>query len=218
MIEWRSAVKLVSAGNQQRQDFLYAFDGSITAGTTPQLVLARSMARSYLLLQNTSNGPLWFEIGFGRATASLTIYGTVSSVAVTNAGFNYTKPPLVRFLGGGLPSGTGQPPGGSTSYLGLNQPNGPAPAHPATGHAVLTGGAISSIVVDDPGAGYAVAPYVQIIGSDLDPYGCALPTATNGILVPSGSYKEWNGTCCPTDPVGVYGATTAQTFVIRMMD
>ena len=210
-------MKLVPTGNQQRQDFLYAFDGAVTTGGDPQLILARSMARSYLLLQNTSNGPLWFEIGFGRATATLST-GGVSSVTVNNAGFGFTKPPIVKFLGGGLPASFGQPPGGSTSYLGLNQPNGPSPSHPAQGHAVLTGGAISSIVVDDPGSGYVIAPYVQLIGSDLDPYGCAVPSATSGILVPSGGSLEWNGTCCPTDPVAVFGATTAQSFLARMMD
>jgi hypothetical protein len=156
-----------------------------------------------------SSGPLYFEIGTGRAHATLSSK-TVGSVAVDNAGFNFTKPPLVRFWGGALPS--------NSTYLGLNQPGGDAPSHPALGHAVLSNGAISSIVVDDPGAGYAIAPYVQIMNSDLDPYGVAIPSNGVGILVQSGDYKEWNGTICPTDPIAVWGATTGQSFTVRWLD
>jgi hypothetical protein len=204
-------MKLVSAGNQERQDFLYVADGVIADGGTPQLVLARSMSRSSLILQNLSAHDLYFDIGSARATATIS-NGQVTSCAVTNAGFNFTHPPVIRFLGGGLPTG-------NTSYLGLNQPNGPAPSHPALAHCVLTGDAVSSIVIDDPGAGYVIAPYVFIFNSDLDPYGAPIPGTTSGFLLTSGSAPvAWNGTTCPSESVAVYGASTNDPYLARWMD
>src|SRR5262249_38636756 len=93
-------MRLVGSGQQQRRDFLYSADGTITSGGTAQLVLAQSQSRSFLLLQNLSAGPLYVEIGAARATCTIS-NGAVASVSVANAGFNYTKPPVVRFLGGG---------------------------------------------------------------------------------------------------------------------
>lgn len=204
-------MKLVSAGNQQVRHFLYDASGSV-AGTA-QLVLARSLARSLLYIKNTSLGPLWVEFDGARATATLS-GSSVTSCAITNAGFNYTKPPLVRFLGGGLAMG-------NTSYLGLNQPNGPSPSHPATGRAVMTGSAgalsVGSIVIDDAGSGYVIAPYVQLISSDLDPYGGAVPSAGVGWELAPGEAVTFNGTCCPTESVSIYGQDT-QTYVAKWMD
>ena len=210
-------MKLVSAGNQQVQHPWYAADGTITTGGTPQLVLARSAARSFLLLQNTSSTNLFFEFGSARATCTIS-GGVVNSVTITNAGFNFTKPPIVRFLGGGN--------SGINPYLGLNQPNGAPPSNPgplsgnavATGIANLSGNSVSSITITNGGAGYAIAPYVFIANSDLDPYGCAAPSATAGMLLTPGGSFYVNGTTCTTDPIAVYGATTGQAFVCRWMD
>lgn len=210
-------MKLVNAGNAQIQHFLYSSDGTITAGGTPQLVLARSLSRSYLLIQNLSNGPMWLEMGSARATCTISS-GGVNAVSVANAGFNFTKPPVVLFMGGG-PAGGSSGPLSNKSYIGLAQPGAPAPSRPAKGHAVLTGSAVSSIVIDDPGAGYVLAPYVFIYNSDLDPAGCAAPSATSGILLSGqGDKVEWNGTCCPTDPVAIFGADTAAAYLARWMD
>lgn len=210
-------MKLQNVANQGTRHPLYRADGSITAGGTAQLVLGRSVSRSHLIIQNTSTGPLWLEIGCGRATATLTS-GAVSSVSVSNAGFNYTKPPLVKFWGGGNNYG-------NTSWVGVGQPNMPPPnsvgpaGRIAAAHAVLVGGAISSIVVDDGGAGYTAAPYVEIINSDLDFLGCAVPSAGVGILLPAGSFPLiYNGSVCPTDPIAIFGATTGQTFMCGWMD
>ena len=212
--------KIMNAGSQQRRDYLYRADGSITTGGTPQLVLGASMSRSHIFLQNTSSANLVFEIGSGAATATI-VGGVVSAIAVTNVGFNYTKPPLVRLLGGGQPqSFAGAAAGGpNTSYVGLGQPNAPSPPNAAQAHALLTGGAISSIVIDNPGSSYIVAPYVLVTNSDLDPNGCALPSAASGaLLLSAGASLYYNGTVCPTEPVGVFGATTGQTFICRWMD
>ena len=217
-------MKLVGSGNQQAQHFLYDASGTIVAGGTPQLVLVRSLSRSHLIVQNNSTGPLFVEFGAARATAVLTS-GAVSSCAVANAGFGYSKPPLVRFLGGGAPQGTlqSQAPGSNTSYLGLAQPGAPSPPNPATAIAVMTGSApnqsVASIQITNPGSGYLVAPFVFLINNDLDPNGCAIPTATTGVqLVAAGGSIWYNGTACPTDQISIFGATTGQAYTCKWMD
>lgn len=207
-------MKLVSATNQQKRDFLYDSSGT-TVGGTAKLVLARSMARSLLYIKNTSAGPLWVEFDGARATAALTS-GAVSSCAITNAGFGYTVPPLVRFVGGGY--------AGNSSYLGLGQPNGASPnsmngltGRTASAHAVLTGGAVSSIVIDDGGVGYITAPYVQLISSDLDPYGCAVPSTGVGWALAAGEALTFGATCCPTEAMSIFGASN-QTYTVKWMD
>jgi hypothetical protein len=203
-------MKHVGISNQSRRDRLYSADGTIATGGTPQLVLAQSQARSFLFLQNISSNALLFEIGSALAHATISS-GVVTAITVDNAGFNFTKPPVIELVGGGS--------AGNSSYLGLNQPNGESPSHPAKAHCVLTGDAVSSIVVDDGGAGYVVAPFCLIYDSDLDPYGAALPSATSGILLlAQGDALVFNATCCPTDPVAVYGSTTGQPYVCRWMD
>lgn len=206
---------LVGASHQQKRFPLYCADGTVTTGGTPQLVLPQMAFRSLLILQNTSSAALVFEFGSARATATITS-GVVTSITVTNAGFNFTKPPVVTFYGGGK--------AGNGSYLGLNQYGGESPnaslgaGRPAKAHAVLTTGAVSSIVIDDGGAGYAIAPAVILTNSDLDPYGCALPSATVGMILPNGVLPlQLDGTSCHTDPISVYGGTTGQAFLCRWM-
>ena len=203
-------MRLVATGQQNRRDYLFIADGTITTGGTAQLVLAQSQSRSYLLVQNLSNSPMW--VGIGTASATCTISsGVVNAVTIVNAGFGFGKAPLVRFLGGGN--------AGNGSYLGLNQPGGASPSHPAQGLAVLSGGAVASVTIIDGGAGYVKAPYVQIMNSDLDPYGAFVPSANVGILLNGqGDKLEYNGTCCPTDPVSIISATTGDPFTCRFMD
>lgn len=211
-------MKLVGSGGQQLQHFLYDASGTIATGGTPQLLLAKSMSRTSLWLQNLSAGPLYVDFGSARGTAVLT-NGKVTSVTITNAGFNFTKPPLIRFLGGGNDLGGGNAI--NRSYLGLNQPNGASPSLPAKARAVLTSNAVSSVIVDDGGANYAIAPYVQFINSDLDPYGVAVPSTTlNGgvLLAAQGPPLILNGTFCPTDAISIIGATTGQVFTAKWTD
>jgi hypothetical protein len=218
---------MVGTSMQEVAHHLHRSDGTILAANTPQLILGRSMARSHLLLQNTSAGPLWFEIGAGGATCTIS-GGGVNSITVTNAGFGYSHPPLVRFYGGGSAYG-------NSSYTGLAQPLAPPPnsvgsasnmieplGKGAQAVCVMTGSApnmsIASITILRPGTGYVLAPFVEIMNGDLDPNGAAAPSVGVGILLPSGGEPLiYNGTVCPTDPVAVFGATTGQSFVARWM-
>lgn len=200
---------LVGARHQQVDAPLYVADVTLTG--SPQLVLATSVARTCLILQNLGTHVMNVEIGGPRAHCTMSA-GAVASVVIDNAGFNFTYPPLVLFMGGGPQQGQKSGP-----YLGLNQPNGTSPTHPAQGHAVIVGGAVSSIVIDDPGAGYLSAPYVYIYNNvNLDPYGCALPSATSGISLPlsQASPLVFNGTFCPTAPIAVLG-TAADVLLCR---
>lgn len=211
-------MKLVGSSGQQIRHFLYRADGAIVAGGAPQLVMGRAQSRSYLKLQNLSNEPLWFEFGSGQATATIAS-GAVSAVSVTNVGFGFSRPPVIIFMGGGGKDG----PLGNTSYLGLGQPGAPAPSNFAQAHCVMTGAApnqvISSVVIDNPGANYLCAPYVHIYNDDLDPNGCAAPSAGVGMmLAPQGPPFILNGTACTTDPIAVYGATTGSKYLARWMD
>lgn len=210
---------LAQASQQVKSWPQYVADGSITAGGTAQLVLPVHQSRMLLEIQNLSNGPLWFENGAARATCAITS-GAVTSISVANAGFNYSKPPLVMFFGGGN--------AGNSSFLGLNQYGGEAPnsvmgvGRPAQAHCVMTGSAgsqtVSSIAIDDPGAGYVIAPFVFLVNDKRDPYGCAVPSATSGRLLTAQSPPLIvNGTGCWTDQLAVYGATTGQAFLCRWM-
>jgi hypothetical protein len=210
-------MKLPGVGSQIVRAPLYDASGSITTGGTAQLVLGRSQSRSYLLLQNTSSSPLYFEFGGPRGTAVMT--GTspnqsVSSVTVNNAGFNYSLPPLIQFFGGGN--------AGNTAFTGLGQPNAWSPSNTAIATAVMTGSApnqsVTSITVNSGGSGYAIAPYVFISNDPKDPNGCAVPSATSGIVLQTNGSLIMESSAVTTDPVAVYGATTGQTFICKYMD
>lgn len=201
---------------QQLRDFMFDASGSITAGGTSQLVLPERKSTSFLFFQNISDTDMYLEFGSARATATLTS-GAVTSVTVTNGGFGFTRPPVVRFEGGGNTSWDMNNP----SFLGCGQIGYPAPGSVARARCVLTAGVVSSIVVDSPGASYAQAPYVMISDSLLDPFGCADPfygSAVSGFLIGSqgGSYYV-NGTACTTDPISVYCASSNKKYTCRWM-
>lgn len=207
-------MKIVGASGQVAAHPLYYADAVMTGSA--QLVLARSQARCFLMFQNTGSHAMYVEIGSARAHATLTS-GAVSSVTVDNAGFNFTKPPVVRFLGGGN--------AGNSAYAGLGQPGGASPnssltaGRPAQARAVLTTGAVTSIVVDDGGAGYVTAPYVLIFNDDLDPNGAAIPSATSGIVLPANMTAPiaFEGTFCPTESISVLG-TASDVLLARWSD
>lgn len=211
-------MKLLNSGEQQAQHYLYKADGTIASATLPQLVLARSMSRSMFFFQNIhASAIMYLEVGDATATATITS-NAVASIAVNNAGFGYTKPPRVLLQGGGYSQGgSGRSQGPNTSYLGLGQPNAPSPVDVATAVATLSSGAISAITVNYQGSSYIKAPYVQIISDDLDPYGCAAPSATSGIALGAGQSLYWNGTACPTDPIAVFSSTLNAPFTCRWM-
>lgn len=135
----------------------------------------------------------------------------MNSFSITNAGFGFTIPPKIEFLGGGA--------GENTTRIGTIDPFGPAPPHPAKAHALLTAGAISSIVLDDPGIGYLVAPYVRITNSPLDFIGCADPSIGGGsgcIIYPAQWFTDEH-LVVPTEQIAVFCATLAAPYYCRYM-
>jgi hypothetical protein len=197
---------------QQCRDFSYRADGSVTGASTPVLVLPEAKSRSFLFIQNISSGGMYVEFGAARATATLTL-GLVTGFSITNDGFGYTLPPTIELFGGGN--------GGNSAFLGVGMIGYPSPNRPAKGHVILDGlGGIASITIDDPGAGYLVAPYVQIKNSILDPYGCADPSENSGsgLFLGAGQSYNINGTACTTDAVAVYGSGSGtQNFTCMYM-
>lgn len=208
-------MKLVGSGEQQLQHPFFDQSGTITTGGTPQLVLPVQPSRSMLMVMNLSTHDMYMEIGSAQATCTISA-GVVNAVTVTNAGFNFSKPPIVRFYGGGTMS--------NSSYIGRGAPGAIAPSNYAQAHCVMTGSvpnqSVSSISIDNGGSGYVIAPYVFIQNSDLDPQGCADPSLNSGrgiwLTAAGGSYYV-NGTACPTDSIALYSATTSSRFTCKFM-
>lgn len=208
---------LVGIRGQVSKDRLFDVSGSITTGGTAQLILPEAHTRSSLIIENTSSGNLFLEFGAARAGLAVLSSNTISSVPVANAGFGYSIAPNVVFYGGAF--GAAGNPQLQPAYSLQGLPDWTAPSKPAKAHCVMTGAAgsmtVSSIVIDDPGAGYAYPPFVFLFNSHNDPFGAAVPSATVGMeLLPGGSYTP-NGSVCTTDQVSVYGATTGQTFLCK---
>lgn len=209
--------QLVGMRNQIAKDRLFDASGSIVTGGTAQLVLPEAHIRSSLIIENTSSGNLLLEFGSARANCALS-GGAVSSVTVTNTGFGYSMPPNVHFYGGALgPKGNPQQ-APTYSLQGLPEYN--SPNSPAKAHCVMTGAAgsmtVSSIVIDSPGSGYAFPPFVFLTNNANDPYGCAVPSATIGLLlIASGGSYTANGSVCTTDQVSIFGASTGQTYLCK---
>ena len=214
-------MQLTGAGGQVRRDILNDNSGTITATNTPQAVLPEHRGRALLMVENNGSGAIYVEIGAGTATAAIS-GGVVTSVTVVNPGFGFNVAPIIEFLGGGNETnstfvGVGAPtfygPGSSGIGQGANDAVG---NRPAKAHAIISGGAISSIVIDDGGAGYAAAPYVLVKNSHNDPIGAADPSYTyggktsgSGFYLVQGGSVTFNGTSCPTGPVAVNCPSTS---------
>ena len=207
-------MKLVGSGGQGRNDYGFRADGTIASGGAPQLLLPATTSRSMFVVQNLSSGALWIDFGGPRAHATLTS-GVVTSITVDNAGFGYTLPPTVRFIGGfaGVTS--------TAAHGGYDtQQQSPTAAYgsglkPAQAVAVLSGGAVASISIIDGGSGYTNIPYVFLHNRREDPFGCADPSVSSGsgiLLGATGGSYYVNGSVCPTDPIAIYGATNSQAF------
>lgn len=205
---------LVGLRGQVFADRLYDASGTIATGGTAQLVLPFAKVRTSLIIENLSDTNMFLEFGSGRATATLTS-GVVSSVAVTNAGFGFSRPPKVYFLGGAWDSQSPIP----TSTVRGN-PCGAAPSNVAQATCVMSGSApnmtIGSITIDNPGSGYVFPPYVLLVNDLLDPFGCAAPSATVGLLLLSsgGSYTS-NGSLCTTDQISIFCSGTGKAFTCK---
>lgn len=200
-------MNLIGSRGQQVVDDLYDGSGTIIAGGTPQLVLPQRKSCSLLLIENISDTDMLFQIGIAPATAVLTS-GVVTSVTVNDAGFGLLLPPDIEFFGGGNL--------GDQMSQGATMPDWPSVSRPARAHAVLSGGAISSIVVDDGGSGYLAPPFAYVRPKRTDPTGVGIPSATAGILLKAGGGQaSFDATMCPTTAISVYCATTGKAYTIK---
>lgn len=202
---------LPGSRGQQVRDFLYDMSGTITIGGTAQLILPEQPNRAHLFIQNISSGLLTIEAGGARAAATLT-GNALTSIAVTNGGFGYTIPPRVHFYGGGDIAK-------NPTYLCPGLPGNIMPGKVPSARALLTAGAVSSIVIDNPGASnFTKAPLVFLQSSEQDPYGAASPSATVGIQLSAGGGSIFfNGTTLTTDAISIFGATTGQAYVCKYL-
>lgn len=221
-------MQLVGSAGQFKPTPMYDYSGTIAAGGTAQLIMPRHSQRSYVLFQNTSSsGNLYVWLGGPTATATLS-GSTVGSIAVTNGGFNYTIAPIVSVLGGGQYEGSsgiagdlGAPNPSGYSHTNTSQNGVLARYRQAMAHCNMTGSAgalsISSITVDDAGAGYVATPYVLIQNDHRDPYGGGLPSATAGyVIIPNGEFVM-EASACTTDTIAVFGATTGQSWHCKII-
>lgn len=214
---------LPNAANQKSLHKSFRADGTLT-NSSAQLILPRALSRAMLMVMNCSSNAMYLEHGPARALATIT-NGTVTSVAISNAGFNYTYAPIVEFVGGYgnfLASSTWNGLGliGSDSPQGLNVQGlsvRPTHARIAKGRAVLSGGAVASITIDDLGSGYINPPEILMTNDPRDPFGCAVPVAgTSIILNASGGAYYINGTACHTDQIALIG-TSGNAFAVEYM-
>ena len=214
-------MQLIGSRDQMAPDFSLRGDVTITTGGASQLLLPITASRSRLEIQNTSSGVLWFEFGSARATATIS-GGSVTGCTITNGGKGFTAPPRIHFWGG---AGPGQALGakvgaGMPGYAVPNNAGGTTANRPAQAHCVLTSGVVTSIVIDDPGAGYAFAPFLFLKNDETDNYGGADPyynSATSGMQLQAGGSYVVNGTACDIDQIYVYGATTGQSIFLKWM-
>lgn len=215
---------LVGSRGQQSPDMAHRLDGAITSATASQLVTPIPLLRSFYVFQNTSSAVLWLEFGSARAAAVIT-GGAVTAVNIINGGKGFTAPPLVDFQGGqqyAAQVGAGPGGAGMPGYASPNYFAGQAPARHARAHSVITGGIMTSIVIDDPGQGYVFAPWVQIRNDPSDRYGGADPFfggTPSGMQIGAGGGSYYvNGTVCDLEQMYVYGATVGSTYFFRWMD
>lgn len=207
-----------AAGQINNAEYVFDASGTIASGGTAQLVIPKAKSRSLLVFENISDTNMYLEIGAARASATLSS-GTVASCAVTNAGFGYSVAPVIEFCGGAFDNANQITPTFTTPGL----PDYTAPAggsRRARAHCVMTGTApnmtVSSIVIDDPGKGYLYPPYVFLRNSPNDPFGCATPSATSGLLIlANGGSFNLNGTICTTDQIAVFCASSSKAYACK---
>lgn len=203
-------------------------DSSLSSSAA-QLVLPVAISRCYLLIQNIGTHLMYLDHGPARLTVTMS-GGKVTACTVANAGFGYTLAPTIQFHGGFTPyvaystwNGFGLLPAQSPTGL-ANQGDVSGNVtynRPAQAHCVMSGGAVSSVVIDDGGYGYINTPEAIVINSPNDPFGCALPSSTSGIVLAAGgtagiigSQYALNGTFCHTDQIALIG-TSGDYFTVE---
>jgi hypothetical protein len=93
----------------------------------------------------------------------------IVSIAITNAGTGYTKPPIIKIIPDSNSGGTG-----------------------ATAEAVLKGITIDSITITNAGTGYTTIPRVEITNASGDSTGSgATAVALNSLLIGDGEYAKY---------------------------
>ena len=203
---------LVGSPGQQQIHDVFDASGQIASGGTAQLCIPQRKSCSLIHIINTSAAILSVQIGIRPATATLTS-GSVTSVAVGDAGFGFLVPPTVAFLGGGNSM--------DLASQGATMPHWPAPANAATGYATLSSGSISAITVTNGGSGYTKTPYVYVLADRTDPTGVGLCNASVGIVLAAsgnaGSQLFLNYTSCPTTAISIWGGSTGQTYTAKWM-
>lgn len=213
-----------NTANQPGTHRSYRADGSLST-TAPKLVLPQAPSRALLSIVNIGAAVLWVDHGCARATATIS-GGILTGFTILNAGFGFTRPPIVELRGGG---GLFLPALAASAWDGRGQvdqwptPAGvntlvtpPVYSRPAKVRAVLTAGAVSSFIIDDAGAGYTNIPDVFIANHPLDPFGCADPSigGGSGLSLPAstGAYSL-KDTFCHTDAVAVFAATATSFYL-----
>jgi hypothetical protein len=217
---------LPNSNHQQGLHRSFRADGTL-AGTGAQLILPVAYSRCMLMVMNTSASVMFLEHGPARFTATIS-GGVVTAVTITNPGFGYTVPPVLEFRGGFQPFVANASWNG-LGLLGSDSPTGIATQGavagnrtfnaPASAHCVLTGGAVTSVVIDTGGYGYINPPEIVVKNEARDPFGCAAPTngAGGGICLPAtNGFYYVNGTSCWTDQVALIGSSGA-SFVCEYM-
>lgn len=201
---------LVGMRGQQTFDYAYDASGTITSGSTAQLVLPEQLQRSMLFFQNISATVMYLELGGARASCTISS-GAVNTITVTNGGFGYTIPPKVEFYGGG--DLTKNP-----TYLCPGLPGNVMPGNIPSARAILTAGAVSSIVIDNPGKNFVQAPFVFLKSREQDPFGAATPSATVGMyLAANGGSILFNGTSTPTSALSVFCSASSAAYSCKWM-
>lgn len=204
----------------------YRADGTIATGGTAQLVLPVAPFRAMLMVQNISSSTMFLEHGPSRFTATIS-GGIVTAVNIINAGFGYTIAPSIQFDGGFTPFVASAVWDGRGIH-DANVPTGLATQgrvtgnvtynRPARAHCVLTAGAVSSVVIDDGGFGYINPPEVIAKNNVRDPFGCAVPSATSGIILNNnGGAYYINGSSCHTEAIAIFCSTGSAAYTVEYM-
>lgn len=140
----------------------------------------------------------------GGSTWRAVIDGAVASVTVGNdrngvaGGSNFTVPPVLVVQA---------PPVGGVQCLA---------------HAVITAGAITSVVVDAAGAGYTQAPGIVVIPDPNDPNAgiITIPALTAVLTAATGAVRAilqtWHGTSQAAVTLAVAGAGTGATATVAI--
>lgn len=198
---------MIIVGARGQATYEQLFDASLTLTGSAQLLLPLVPSRTYLMINNPSAAAINVDFGSARATATIS-GGKITGITITNGGFGFALPPLVQFIGGGAGQYNTNFP---TNYLGAGVPYAPSPQHPAQAQCVLTSGSVSSIKINDPGAGYLVPPYVRLINDPRDPNGAATPSAST-LLIPVGGTFLMDSSAVTCDQISVIG--TSGDFVV----